>query len=81
VQAIIEVLDKKTEEIAFEESAETWMNPKSSKTEHADDTQLRPKTFNQAYTMLINMLQGEIYQNTKYAVRLKGVQHRWDWLK
>ena len=82
MKAILEVLDKKTGEIAFEEAAEIWMNPKSSKTEYTDeDTQLRPKTFNQAYTMLMDMLQGEIFQNLKYAVRLKGVEHKWEWSK
>lgn len=82
MRAIIEVLDKETGEKSFEELAEKWMNPKLSFTEYTDeDTQLRPKTFDQAFTMLIDMLNGEIFQNLKYAVRLKGVKHKTDWLK
>ena len=79
MKAIVEVLDKKTGEIAFEVAAEIWMNPKLEYTD--EDTQLRPKNFNQAYTMLMDMLQGEIFQNLKYAVRLKGVEHKWEWSK
>jgi hypothetical protein len=80
MKALIEVLDKRTNEIAFEYAADIWMNPKSSHIELTDEsTNLRPKTFNQSYTMLMDMLQGEIYQNVNFAVRLKGVKHKWEW--
>lgn len=56
--------------------ARDFLNPKSST--YAGKT-IKPFTFNQAYTTLLDLLEGQIYQNIEYAVKLEGVEYRWDW--
>lgn len=53
-----------------------FLNPKSST---FAGNSLKPSTINQAYKMLLNLIEGNIYQNTEYAVKLAGIQYRWDW--
>lgn len=56
--------------------ARDFFNPKSSSYK---EITMKPKTFNQAYTMLMDLLEGEIVQNTDHAVKLDGIEYRWDW--
>lgn len=71
------LLDKKTcGEMRI--PARDFLNPKSSTYK---ESTLKPKTFNQSYTMLMDLLEGEIVQNTDHAVKLEGVEYRWDWAK
>lgn len=75
--AIVILLDKKTGNEA-EIPARDFLHPHS--TNH-QETKLKPKTFHQAFRMLMDLLEGEIQQNTEHAVKLKGVDYLWDWSK
>ena len=74
----VEILNKKTKEI-MEQPAKDFLNPKNKKDEFPEIVELSPSTFYQSYKMLIDFLSGEMYQNTHFAVRLKGVLHKWNW--
>jgi hypothetical protein len=74
----IEILDKTTREIT-EMPAKDFMNPKGTRSDFVQSTGVAPMTFNQSYTMLLAMLYGEVFQNLKFAARLKDVPHIWEW--
>jgi hypothetical protein len=77
-KAIIEIYCKRQKAIIARYAAEEWMNPKFRTTEDTDYNKLlRPKTYYQAYTMLLDMVQGEIFQNVKYACRIQDAKHKW----
>ncbi len=60
------ILNKNTkEELAI--PARDFLNPKSSSFK---DDPLKPKTFNQAFTMLMDLIEGSIYQTANHAITL-----------
>lgn len=75
MRATIEILTKNTEELVYREFADKWMNPESYMAE-ITDTGLRPDNYEKAYKMLINMINGDVYFNDKYIVRVQGVYHK-----
>ncbi len=75
--AIIILLDKKTGE-EKEIPARDFLHPHSSSYQ---ETKLKPKTFNHAFQMLMDLIEGQVHQNTEHAIKLKGIEYRWDWSK
>jgi hypothetical protein len=71
----IVILNKKTKEEIIIPTRD-FLNPQSS---ICKGHKLKPLTFNQAFTMLIDMLSGDIYQTPDNCVKLVGVKYKFDW--
>lgn len=77
---IIEVYDKRVNRIIFTVAAYIFLDPDDYKEEVLPKLKaLKPKTFTQSYKMIMRLLEGEIYQNSTFAIRLRGAKHEWNW--
>jgi hypothetical protein len=72
----VEILNKQTKEVEIIPLNE-FINHKSST--YASEV-IKPKTLNQSFNMLRDMVAGQVWQSAKHSVRLQGLDcYAWEW--